>query len=46
MSVSQSHAGGDGSDADAQALPTKFKLNSKFGDSFYQRFSNLLGTMA
>lgn len=45
VSVSQSHAGSE-ADAQGQALPTKFKLDSHFGDSFYHRFSNLLGTMA
>ena len=44
VSVSKTCAGGE---ADAQTTtPTKFKLDSKFGQSFYQRFSNLLGTMA
>jgi hypothetical protein len=33
-------------EADALTTTKKFKLDSKFGDSFYQRFSNLLGTMA
>ena len=44
VSVSQTHT--TTGEPDAVTTATKFKMDSKFGQSFYQRFSNLLGTMA
>ena len=44
VSVSKTHT--NASDADGPCTATKFKMDSKFGQSFHQRFSNLLGTMA